>query len=164
MTHGQGCVACVNGGTIGAQHRADVPRGGCRQQWSHAGAAAPLRAMYRLAWGAVQRGLADALLGYAVAFWKRSRPRLLPAPPSRLEDDEDAFCGLHHRDCPCRTHPPMLPPLKVTLTPRRAPNPPFTLPGGGGTSTPLLFLVFSCARLARLPRSRHGTGDLETVA
>lgn len=134
---------CVSGGTIGAQHRADVPRGGCRQQWNHAGAAAPLRAMYRLAWGAVQRGLADALLGYAVAFWKRSRPRLLPAPPSRLEDDEDAFCGLHHRDCPCRTHPPMLPPLKVTLTQRRAPTP-LSSPGGGGKYSPLIPCVLVC--------------------
>lgn len=83
--------------------------------------------MYRLAWGAVQRGLTDALLGYAVALWKRSRPRLLPAPAPRLDDDEDAFCGLHHRDCPCRTHPPALHALKVTparryLTCRHAPG------------------------------------------
>ncbi|XP_069189974.1 cytohesin-1 isoform X4 [Procambarus clarkii] len=65
--------------------------------------------MYRVAWAAVQRGLAEALLGYAVAIWKRSRPRLHPRlllPPSAFEDDddEDAFCGLHHHACPCHSH------------------------------------------------------------
>lgn len=107
------CAVCSSESTIGGGG-ADGPPVGCSKKWRDPGAAAPLRAMYRLAWGAVQRGLTDALLGYAVALWKRSRPRLLPAPVPRLEDDEDAFCGLHHRDCPCRSHPPPLQSLKVT--------------------------------------------------
>ncbi|MPC71110.1 hypothetical protein E2C01_065380 [Portunus trituberculatus] len=116
VAKGKGAV-CTSGNTIGVG-RVDRPPGGCSQKWRDPGAAAPLRAMYRLAWGAVQRGLTDALLGYAVALWKRSRPRLLPAPaPLSLEDDEDAFCGLHHRDCPCRGHPPPQQSLKVTPCP-----------------------------------------------
>ena len=116
MTKG-GC-AVYNNKSTGYQGRADGPSLGCREKWRDPGAAAPLRAMYRLAWGAVQRGLTDAVLGYAVALWKRSRPRLLPAPALRFEDDEDAFCGLHHRDCPCRSHPPPIHTIKVTPTRR----------------------------------------------
>lgn len=77
--------------------------------------------MYRVAWAAVQRGLTEALLGYAVALWKRSRPRLrplrlLPPPSAAGEDDDDAFCGLHHQDCPCLEHL-HTPVIKVTRPP-----------------------------------------------
>lgn len=106
--------------------------------------------MYRLAWGAVQRGLADALLGYAVALWKRSRPRLLPAPPARLDDDEDAFYGLHHRDCPCRSHPPLIRPLKVTIMTLLSLRSPQRLQEGRGKCQQALpdtvFLVFPVPR------------------
>lgn len=169
MPQGRRCVACSSAGTIGGQRRGDGPRGGCRQQWSHAGAAPPLRAMYRLAWGAVQRGLADALLGYAVALWKRSRPRPLPAPPSGPDDDEDAFCGLHHRDCPCRTHPPLRPPPKVTNVPRRPALLLHWFRAVGrraGRQAGRHSSSFCCpgARQARLPGVRHGATDIEAGA